>query len=293
MYACIMIYKGRRAAVDMEEELFNFSFPNTEERRSVPEPKPLEKDPIPFDIHKHSHRYRRTTQCEVQHVLFLLDTSGSIGNHDFRRLTQTLGNLVPLFCKSIEIAAMTFSDTHFLEFCFDHFDNNCPGRRAAKRAIKAIPYRGGMTHTAEALQCAFDHILTSDCGLEVDAECISVVFFTDGRSNGPGNVCQVIQQLKQRRKFETYSIGIGNTNPNELRCIAGDPDTDDTDSNLFHFPSFNKFVRDLNVIERVFDNTGYSCVNVPSGKESLGGYQDCSVEAEGWSGYDLSGDDEW
>ena len=269
----------------MEEELFSA----TEEKRSTPEPKPLDKDPVPFDIHKHGHRYRRTTQCEVQHVLFLLDTSGSIGRRDFRRLTQTLGNLVPLFCKSIEIAAMTFSDTHFLEFCFDHFDNNCPGRWAAKRAIQDIPYRGGMTHTAEALQCAFDHILTPDCGLDTDAECISVVFFTDGRSNGPGNVCEVVQELKQTRKFESFSIGIGSTNPNELRCIASDADS----TNLFQFPSFNNFVRELNVIERVFDNTGYSCVNVPSAKESLGEFQDCRAEAEVWSGDDVSGDDYW
>lgn len=269
----------------MEEELSE----RIKERRSTPEPDPLDKDPVPFDIHKHGHRYRRTTQCEVQHVLFLLDTSGSIGRSDFRRLTSTLGKLVPLFCKSIEIAAMTFSDTHFLEFCFNHFDNNCPGRRAAKRAIQAIPYRGGMTHTAEALQCAFDHILTQDCGLEADAECINIVFFTDGRSNGQGNVCEVIQELKSRRKFETFSIGIGNTNPEELSCIASDANS----TNLFQFPSFNNFVRELSVIERVFDNTGYACLNVPSSKEGPGEYQDCSVETEGWSGYDISGDDEW
>ena len=275
---------GRRS-VEEEEEILSYS-----ESSSRPEPEPLEVDPVPFNMHQHSHRYRRTTDCEIQHVLLLLDTSGSIGSRDFRRLTAALGDLVPLFCKSIEIAAMTFSHTHFLEFCFDEFNNDCPGRIAAKRAIKAIPYRGGSTHTAEAVQCAFDHLFTEHCGLETDAECVSIVFFTDGQSNGPGDVCEVIRDLKTRRKFETYSIGIGGyTNQEELRCLASDTDT----TNLFQFPSFNEFVEELSLIERVFDNTGFSCVNHPSSKETpLGSFQDCRVAADPWPYYE-SGDDDW
>jgi hypothetical protein len=254
--------RGRRNDDADDDKVKNHEYET--QPHSIPEPQPLENDPVEFDIHKHGHRYRRTTQCEVQHVLFLLDTSGSIRKHDFRRLTTTLGDLVPLFCKSIEIAAMTFSQNHFLEFCFNEFDNDCAGRFAARRAIRSIRYRGGTTHTAEAVQCAFDNILTPSCGLAQDAECISIVFFTDGMSNGPGNVCEVVERLKQRRKFESFSVGIGeSTNQDELRCLASD-----ADNNLFQFPSFGQFVKELGMIESVFAKTGFSCVNPVGSKPS-------------------------
>ena len=185
---------------------------------------------------------------------------------------------------------MTFSNTHFLEFCFNEFDNDCAGRLAARRAIRSIRYRGGATHTAEALQCAFEHILTPNCGLPLDAECVSIVFFTDGMSNGPGNVCEVVKQLKANYKFESYSIGIGSsTNREELRCLASDAD----EVNLFQFPTFGQFVQELGMIESVFAHTGYTCLNAPDSKpsETIGFGSDCSktIEEDFGSAYGASG----
>ena len=263
---------GRRDEAKENEELEKYEPEPSHSYSHGPEP--LEKDPAEFDIHMHGHRYRRTTECAVQHVLFLIDTSGSIGRNAFHSLTTTLSDLVPLFCKSIHVAAMTFSNDHFLEFCFNEFENDCAGRSAARRAIRSIRYRGGATHTAEALECAFDNMLTPNCGLAKDAECVSIVFFTDGMSNGPGNVCEVVEQLKDQRKFESYSIGIGgSTNHEELRCLASDADN----INLFQFPSFRQFVRELGMIESVFANTGYTCMNAPSKEsETFGFGADCS-----------------
>ena len=274
MAIIISFITGRRDneadEVDKEENLEHET-----RHHSIPEPQPLENAPVEFDIHKHGHRYRHTAQCEVQHVLFLLDTSGSIGKRNFKRLTSTLADLVPLFCKSIEIAAMTFSQTHFLEFCFNEFDNDCAGRLGARAAIRSIRYRGGSTHTAEAVQCAFDNILTPSCGLAQDAECVSIVFFTDGMSNGLGNVCEVVEQLKRQRKFESFSIGIGeSTNKEELKCLASDAEN----TNLFQFPSFGQFVQELGMIESVFANTGFTCVSAPGSKpsETFGTGSECS-----------------
>ena len=256
-HSCFL--SGRRDIVEEDNQ------ENEQQHHSIPELIRLETEPVEFDIHKHGHRYRRTTQCEVQHVLFLLDTSGSISKYDFKSLTRTLSDLVPLFCKSIEIAVMTFSHNHFLEFCFNEFDNDCEGRLAARRAIRSIRYRGGSTHTAEAVQCAFDNILTPSCGLSQEDECVTIVFFTDGMSNGPGDVCEVVEQLKQQRKFESFSVGIGGaTNPEELRCLASDAES----TNLFQFPSFGEFVNELSMIESVFANTGFTCINPVSSKPS-------------------------
>ena len=275
---------GRRDIIEEEKN------ENQQQHHFIPDSIRLEIEPVAFDIHKHGHRYRRTTQCQVEHVLFLLDTSGSIGEHDFKRLTRTLGDLVPLFCKSIEIAAMTFSHEHYLEFCFNEFDNDCAGRLAARRAIRHIPYRRGNTHTAEAVQCAFDNILTPRCGLAPEDECVIIVFFTDGRSNGKGSVCKVVEQLKQQRKFESISVGIGGaTNEEELRCLASDANS----TNRFQFPSFDGFVENLSKIETAFSNAGFTCTNPVESNQSSDTFHatsDCNnFSDDGFSGDGSSG----
>ena len=184
---------------------------------------------------------------------------------------------------------MTFSDDHVLEFCFNEFDNDCAGRLAARSAIRSIRYRGGFTHTAEAVQCAFDNILTPRCGLAPEDECVTIVFFTDGRSNGNGNVCKVVEQLKQQRKFESISVGIGGaTNEEELRCLASNANS----TNLFQFRSFNKFVYDLSMIQSVFANAGFTCPNPVESNQSntFPATSECSnFSDEGFSGDGSSG----
>ena len=53
--------------------------------------------PIPFEHGPH-WRQRRQTQCEdnsVQNVLFVLDTSGSIGTTQFNRMKNATAKLTP------------------------------------------------------------------------------------------------------------------------------------------------------------------------------------------------------
>ena len=79
-------------------------------------------------------------------------------------MTSTLNTLVHYFCRRIKIVALTFSNEHFIEFCFNCFDNDCRGRDNASDAMRDIPYRGGWTHTGKATQCACDVMLSPDCG---------------------------------------------------------------------------------------------------------------------------------
>ena len=116
-------------------------------------------NPIPFDFATHGGRYRRQSNQNCQpddtrYILFILDTSGSIGIGNFQNMTASLSKLVNRFCKRIKIAAMTFSDYHHIEFNFNCFDNTCDGRRETRDAMKSIRYRGGLTYTGEATLCA-------------------------------------------------------------------------------------------------------------------------------------------
>jgi len=82
--------------------------------------------PISFNwnIHGSHFRQRRQTRCrddDSQHVLFILDSSGSISPSDFKEMKQAVAKLVPLFCKKIETALINFSSNIRLEYCFDCF----------------------------------------------------------------------------------------------------------------------------------------------------------------------------
>ena len=234
---------------------------------SKPYLKPLENDPIPFDMTLHGSRYRRKITCypdNTQYILFMLDTSGSIGQDNFEAMTSTLGRLVPLFCRPIRIGVMTFNHEYYVEFCFDFYDNKCQGREDAGDAISEIDYRSGNTHTGGAVQCACDFMLSPDCGLPPGASCIDVVVITDGLSNGPRPVCDQVQCLHDRYGVETYAIGIGIANQIELDCISNH--TSDP-FNLFAFESFANFQSNLTVLLTMLGtqdpetNTKYTCVD--------------------------------
>lgn len=237
--------------------------------------KVLSKDtasPHPFNGNEHHTRFRRDVErnCgdgKIRYILFLLDTSGSIGEDTFTTVKTLLASLIPFFCKPVKVAVMTFNHEYKLEFCFDCFDNDCNGRKETKQAIKAIQYRGGLTYTGGATQCACDVLLDGDCGLPSDASCIDVVYITDGRSNDPQlRVCDRVQCLHNRKVVNTYAIGIGNVNQAELDCIANVS----SDSRIFRYQDFDEFGMNIFLVamlltEELVDIDAtrheYACVN--------------------------------
>ena len=254
--------------------------PQVRKRQLTPEPAPLPVDPIPFDIIKHGARYKRHQNSAVncypngtRHVLFLLDTSGSIGVYDFNIMTSTLSTLVHYFCRPIKVAAMTFSDEHYIEFCFNCFDNDCPGRDNARDAMKDIPYRGGWTHTGQATQCACDVMLSNRCGFpaiielnEPDAICLDVIYVTDGQSNGPKKVCNKVNCFYDLKnlgvELSVYAFGVDDFNEEELKCIT--KSTDPPRNTIFQVQSFDHFADAINEIAEVFANQPDTRNSTPS-----------------------------
>ena len=237
------------------------------------EPPPLPYDPTPFSIADYGARYRRRNRCKpdgIQHIVFVLDTSSSIGQAEFDRLTAALSALPPLFCRPIKIAVLTFDHEYFAEFCFDCFDNTCSGRLDAGSAIRKIRYhRPGarFTHTAGAAKCVCDLILSRTCGLDIRSSCIDVVFITDGRSNDPyRNVCTEVRCLHNRFGVNTFAIGIGDINQSELDCIGeGDISHGQYAFNFYSFYQFENVLQEIiEVLSRsYYDSSGdrYVCPN--------------------------------
>ena len=240
--------------------------------REITEPEGLPNDPLPFNTVEHGARYRRQDYCEVQHILFVLDTSGSIGEDDFNTVTRVLGMLVPLFCKPIKIAAMTFDHEYYVEFCFNDYDNTGGGRVLAGEAIGNIPYiRPGQgsetrwTHTAGAAQCVCDYVFR-DRGCDIGstaAPCVDVVFFTDGHANDPvENICETVQCLHGIRNVNTYTISVGDPNTLKLDCME-ENDLKFDEYHLFNFENISVLEDQLNLIISRFisDPFSYECAS--------------------------------
>ena len=259
--------------------------PLPKRRRSTAEPQTLPVDPTPFNIIEHGARYKRQANCQLgpddfRYILFVLDTSGSVGTTDFNTVTTLLSQLTPLFCYPIKIAVMTFDHEYFVEFCFGEYDNTGRGRAAVGEAIGNILYiREGQgpgtrwTHTAGAAQCVCNYMLSATCGLPVSAGCIDVVFITDGHSNDPSrNICEEIPCLHTRRGVNTFAIGIGGARLQELKCMV-DPNLGLDDYHVFDFLSFNEFANELEKIISLLLNaptTGYHCLNPTTDPHRVG-----------------------
>ena len=181
-------------------------------------------------------------------------------------MKNSISKFVKLVCRPVKIAVMTFNHNYHLEFCFDCYGNTCHERDNTAQAIQNIRYRAGYTHTAGAARCACNVLLSESCGLDPSANCIDVVFITDGHSNDPTReICREVECLHNRAGVNTYAIGIGNgVRQSELDCIT---ESTSLINGIFNYRSIDEFDTAINqVVQRLTDSlvTGsndYQCLN--------------------------------
>ena len=189
------LFTGKRATTDeadSNEKLSHHDAPSSQSGGPS-----VHHNPLPFNIAEDGHRLRRQVrQCgatDKQHVLFMLDTSGSIGSAEFERVKEAVSNLTLLFCREIEVAVLTFNHEFHLEFCFNCYHEQ--DTLGPYTAIRNIQYRGGLTYTAGATKCACESLLGPSCGIEYASDtCVDIIYITDGKSNDRNlNVCKESQ----------------------------------------------------------------------------------------------------
>ena len=192
--------------------------------------------------------------CPTRTMVFVLDTSGSIGRANFQRMTTAISNFVPLLCDNIQLAIVSHSHSIRTEFCFNCHDLcNQPrclipggGREHVISAIRNIRYRGGLTYTGVTTRCVRDYVLNPNwgCGVNTSSECLDVIYVTDGQSNGPlryPQTCNEATCLKNHPdwcgRVNTYAIAIGSgVNQNEIACL-----TQHDEDSVFNVGNFEEF----------------------------------------------------
>ena len=112
------------------------------------------------------------------------------------------------------------------------------------QAIRAVPYTGGGTNTAAALQLLQNR---TSLGLRNGYRHI-VVFLTDGRSNDKNATLRIASQIHSTNIYDIISIGIGNINLQELEGIASNIDFVFLTANLNLSVALNDYVNSLVMI---------------------------------------------
>jgi len=173
-------------------------------------------------------------------LVFIIDSSASIGSSNFNALKQSIENIVtPLTIsrRGTRVAAIQFSTDVALLFNLNaHKDKD-----SLIEAIRNIRYIGGFTDTAEALKLLRTSTLNELLGVRPVEGIPVAILITDGQSNNPQDTRQQALALRNSTEFEVFAVGIGNdVHRNELISITGDPQSVIQIEN-FNASEFDKF----------------------------------------------------
>ena len=101
---------------------------NTQELHFLDSTVPVE----PFNMEErvktiHERRRRQTCPSEdnIRYVLFIVDTSGSIGRLHFTRVKYLLALMSEKLCDHLRVAMITYGSDINLEFCFNCHTDRC------------------------------------------------------------------------------------------------------------------------------------------------------------------------
>lgn len=153
-------------------------------------------------------------------IVFLLDSSGSIGLADFKTQLLFVANFSETFeigPKYVQVGVVTFATLPHNEFNLNRYNN----KGDLVNAIRNIRYIAGSTRTDLALQYVETNSFTTLAGDRELAANILIVI-TDGQSSQP-TLTLAEDEKMHRMNFKVFAIGIGpEINETELLHIATD-----------------------------------------------------------------------
>ena len=163
----------------------------------------------------------------------MLDSSGSIGAHDFREVRSFVHefvNSIRIGPDDNQVGAISFSNTAHVDFYLNSYST----KAGLLTAIQNIPYYGGSTNTAAGLCKLIREGYTTQHGARLSSASVSrlAVIMTDRRSNTVASECLFVstfQAAEAVHRFEpsilVYAIGVTSSVAfHELHAIASRPE---------------------------------------------------------------------
>ncbi len=217
-------YPGFWAAVvserweDASNELLHFPGPADEQPRRVAEETIMRLALVPPCVQTEPR----------QQVMFILDSSGSIGTESYEQEKNFVYNLCSqwkISDQNVRVAIIIFSSTVQV---ITSFTGN---KESVLAQIKQIPYLQGATATGDAIRTGIKYFQENQAGTAAPR---IMFLLTDGWSNQGENVSTAIRDMKVA-DVNCFAVGVGSdVRLDELRIIASRPE------NVYNVSSFSQ-----------------------------------------------------
>ena len=165
------------------------------------------------------------TECRTGiDLIFVLDSSGSIGSTNFQLMRNFVANVVSnlnIGPDQSQVGVVVYSGSANVWFSLNTHTTNTS---ALLQAIANIPYTGGGTNTAAGILTCVQQFNPS-YGARPRSSGIPrvAIVVTDGRS---GSGTAAAAEMAHSEGILSYAVGIGNNvNMEELAAIASDPNS--------------------------------------------------------------------
>ena len=163
--------------------------------------------------------------CNVNalELFFVTDESGSVGFGNYQLMKQFVYDAVNSYeigPDDVQVGLLSFSSSHTFQF----FLNTHSTKSSLLSAIDALPYIGGGTNTAGALDAVRSQAFTEANGARHASEGVPrvVIVITDGDSNDMAATLTAARGLHDDG-YIVFAVGIAGANIDELNGIASDP----------------------------------------------------------------------
>lgn len=173
--------------------------------------------------------------CKNVHydLVFILDTSSSVGKENFEKIRQWVAKLVESFEIGVDktrVAVVRYSDRPTAEFNLGRYKT----LEEVKRAAGNIRYAGGNTKTGDAISFTVNNIFTERTGARPASKGFQkvAILVTDGKSQDYVLEPSVAAAAAGVRLF---ALGIGEALKEELEEIAAEP----KNAHVFHVTDFD------------------------------------------------------
>ena len=150
--------------------------------------------------------------------MFVLDSSGSIGNTNFQKIRNFVNMVISdldIGPRRTQVGVIVFSLYASVSFNLNSYSN----RQELTSAVNRIPYLASTTNTADALHTLINQGFVGARPVAQGVPRIAMVV-TDGMSDNPALTKTAAEALRRVPSITTYAIGIGSAKVTELRTIA-------------------------------------------------------------------------
>ena len=158
----------------------------------------------------------------MQDVVFVIDTSGSIGFSNFQLIREFTANITTELISSSPnsaVGVILFASSAYVHFNLRTYTT----LNALLSAIYNLPYSSGGTDTDEALRLLLTTAQNGVLGLRNDSSKVAIVI-TDGHSSNHYATLSAAAALHASNIFDVYAVGVGGADRNELEAIASSPE---------------------------------------------------------------------